>query len=48
VLGLWATEFGAGATGKAMFSREWMAKQEGKAKDKDDEEEAEKPTADDD
>lgn len=26
VLGLWATEFGAEATGKQMFSREWMAK----------------------
>ncbi|MBL8550088.1 MAG: DUF4956 domain-containing protein [Hyphomonadaceae bacterium] len=37
VLGLWATEFGGAAAGKAMFSREWMAKQEneGKKKDKD-------------
>ena len=26
VLGLWATEFGAKSTGKQMFSREWMAK----------------------
>lgn len=26
VLGLWATEYGADATGKQMFSREWMAK----------------------
>jgi hypothetical protein len=26
VLGLWATEFGAESTGKQMFSREWMAK----------------------
>lgn len=28
VLGLWATEFGAETTGKQMFSREWMAKDE--------------------
>ncbi len=28
VLGLWATEYGADATGKQMFSREWMAKEE--------------------
>ena len=28
VLGLWATEFGAESTGKQMFSREWMAKDE--------------------
>jgi hypothetical protein len=28
VLGLWATEYGAEATGKQMFSREWMAKDE--------------------
>jgi uncharacterized membrane protein YhaH (DUF805 family) len=28
VLGLWATEFGAETTGKQMFSREWMAKEE--------------------
>lgn len=28
VLGLWATEFGADSTGKQMFSREWMAKEE--------------------
>lgn len=26
VLGLWATEFGAEATGKQMFSREWMSR----------------------
>jgi len=26
VLGLWATEFGAANTGKQMFSRQWMAK----------------------
>jgi hypothetical protein len=39
VLGLWATEYGANNTGKAMFSREWMAPQGGKAsraKDDDD------------
>ncbi len=30
VLGLWATEFGADTTGKQMFSREWMAKEEAK------------------
>jgi hypothetical protein len=28
VLGLWATEFGAETTGKQMFSREWMSKDE--------------------
>jgi hypothetical protein len=28
VLGLWATEYGAETTGKQMFSREWMAKDE--------------------
>jgi hypothetical protein len=28
VLGLWATEYGADATSKQMFSREWMAKEE--------------------
>lgn len=28
VLGLWATEFGAESTGKQMFSREWMARDE--------------------
>lgn len=28
VLGLWATEFGAESTGKQMFSREWMSKDE--------------------
>jgi hypothetical protein len=46
VLGLWATEFGSGSTGKAMFSREWMAKQEGKAKDDDDEDEKPPPADD--
>lgn len=42
VLGLWATEFGAESTGKQMFSREWMAKddaaREPKHKKKDDDE----------
>lgn len=33
VLGLWATEFGAETTGKQMFSREWMAKDEEKRHD---------------
>ena len=28
VLGLWATEYGAETTGKQMFSREWMAKED--------------------
>lgn len=28
VLGLWATEYGAETTGKQMFSREWMSKEE--------------------
>jgi hypothetical protein len=28
VLGLWATEFGGETTGKQMFSREWMSKDE--------------------
>lgn len=28
VLGLWATEYGSETTGKQMFSREWMAKDE--------------------
>ena len=28
VLGLWATEYGSDSTGKQMFSREWMAKEE--------------------
>jgi hypothetical protein len=28
VLGLWATEFGSDSTGKQMFSREWMQKDE--------------------
>jgi hypothetical protein len=30
VLGLWATEYGSDSTGKQMFSREWMAKEEAK------------------
>lgn len=33
VLGLWATEFGAETTGKQMFSREWMAKDEDRKRD---------------
>jgi uncharacterized membrane protein YhaH (DUF805 family) len=28
VLGLWATEFGSETTGKQMFSREWMSKED--------------------
>jgi hypothetical protein len=28
VLGLWATEFGAETTGKQMFSRQWMSKED--------------------
>lgn len=32
VLGLWATEFGAESTGKQMFSRQWMAKEDDAAK----------------
>lgn len=43
VLGLWATEFGAESTGKQMFSRQWMSKDdeaprskhEGKRRDED-------------
>lgn len=40
VLGLWATEFGAETTGKQMFSRHWMAKEDDatddeRAKDRD-------------
>jgi len=33
VLGLWATEFGSESTGKQMFSREWMAKEEAAARE---------------
>lgn len=33
VLGLWATEYGAETTGKQMFSREWMAKDEDRKSD---------------
>jgi hypothetical protein len=33
VLGLWATEFGSDTTGKQMFSREWMAKDESRPED---------------
>lgn len=33
VLGLWATEFGAETTGKQMFSREWMAKEDQRRRD---------------
>ncbi len=33
VLGLWATEYGAESTGKQMFSREWMAKDEDRKSD---------------
>jgi hypothetical protein len=44
VVGLWATDFGAGTTGKQMFSRQWMAreplerpaKKERRAEDDDD------------
>ncbi len=35
VLGLWATEFGAETTGKQMFSREWMSKDEPHERDED-------------
>jgi hypothetical protein len=35
VLGLWATEFGAETTGKQMFSREWMQKEENKPGDRE-------------
>ncbi|MGD9815228.1 MAG: DUF4956 domain-containing protein [Hyphomonadaceae bacterium] len=34
VLGLWATEFGAESTGKQMFSREWMSKDEPRTRDR--------------
>lgn len=40
VLGLWATEYGADATGKQMFSREWMAKEEAKPRKHDERGEA--------
>lgn len=33
VLGLWATEFGAETTGKQIFSREWMSKDDPKRSD---------------
>jgi hypothetical protein len=33
VLGLWATEFGAQTTGKQIFSREWMGKDEPQPRD---------------
>ena len=33
VLGLWATEFGAESTGKQMFSREWMAKDDARPRE---------------
>ncbi|MGH6952066.1 MAG: DUF4956 domain-containing protein [Vitreimonas sp.] len=33
VLGLWATEFGAETTGKQIFSREWMGKDEPKPRE---------------
>ncbi|MBY0563637.1 MAG: DUF4956 domain-containing protein [Hyphomonadaceae bacterium] len=42
VLGLWATEYGAETTGKQMFSRQWMAKEEGRKRDEP------KPSRDDD
>jgi len=44
VLGLWATEFGSASTGKQMFSREWMAKEE----DRRDEKRKRAPDEDDD
>jgi uncharacterized membrane protein YhaH (DUF805 family) len=35
ILGLWATEFGAETTGKQMFSRQWMAKEAQRKRDKE-------------
>lgn len=39
VLGLWATEFGAETTGKQVFSREWMSKDEPRDRKSADEDE---------